>query len=346
MRPEVPDEAAGWPPCPGSGSRTRPAAAHPTAPEGTPAIAAIDPIVVTALNAWMARAAGAGQVGAAAAPGASPAPEAAAAGPAGTAPVATWSPVAVAGQGQPGAELPPTRMPATTPVAGAAEGATQLAAGTATGPRPALVQGSGTAAAAGAAAAVQGSRVALVGAREGDEHLLGDVLGALAKTPTGQAVLQRIGEGRRPLRVQFQEAGEMSARAKDAVALYSHEQDTVYLSRATAAKDAAHSAIELSHEATHWLHDDLLDRSGFATLRDPAARAQVSLATETEAFMVMSRVTKEMDGFRLPAGSPGVRPDGSLATFDETWRQLAATDAYNPGRLQLSPAYYQRVLTQ
>lgn len=186
--------------------------------------------------------------------------------------------------------------------------------------------------------------VSIVGARSGDEALLGTVLQALATTTTGRSVLQRIQAGR-PLKVQFQEPTEMQARSPGALAVYGHELDTVFILRSTASKDPEQAAIEFAHEATHWLHDDLLDAADFARITDPAQRAQVSLATETEAFMVMARVAKEMGGFKLLPGTPGVRADGSLATHQQTWQQLAATREYNPRGLQLPASWYQRVLT-
>jgi hypothetical protein len=198
------------------------------------------------------------------------------------------------------------------------------------------------------------SGLQILDAKPGDAKLLAQVTGALRGSKTGMAVLTKLERG--GAEVRFNSQQEMAAHDPSAFALYDSQDDVIYLNRDAAPENNGKTAaVALAHEGTHWAHDELIDGakdqavSLLDTAADPQQAAQElmlrnSLLTETEAHMVEARVGTEL-GFEPPKFHPGLRDDGSYASFLETWKALAAPGSpYNPQSLPARPMWFNEVL--
>lgn len=182
----------------------------------------------------------------------------------------------------------------------------------------------------------------------GDIALLRRVHAALAQSATGAALLSRM--ARAGGRVQV-----LDSRTYDklldrrTMAAYDSRDGVIFLRRETLRADARVAATVLAHEGVHLLddarglmdaaHADALRGAKLASDPDEYLRQQawlLQMVTETHAHMTEARVAREL-GVRYDHSYPGaVAPDGSLRTFEQTWRALEQ-GPYNPDNRSGTP---------
>jgi hypothetical protein len=197
--------------------------------------------------------------------------------------------------------------------------------------------------------------IQLVNGGAGDQALLDSLRLAMGKSPTAAKVLEILEAG--GARVRFVSDAEMEALEPGSAGFYNSEDNTLTLSRDMTAKDPEIEAITFAHEGTHFSHDAQLDADkqkiaqSASSMANPDAYIQsaiveTKLATETEAYLVSAHVGLEL-GLKPPAGGhPGINPDGSLQSFEQTWEGLRGNAAYNPLGLAINMRAYNAILPQ